>query len=204
MLHCPPSFSHQNVLLPLGTVFAFWLLSNALSCFPTFRSLSFWMPYPELVLVPDSSHCSSSLGPSWCVWGCEPVLCDLLERLSECPGRRDSHATWKGNFFCRVLLKQPVLWWAGNRLVSLGRKQVEKSELLVRKIPTSPDLVQEIFITLVLQSQHPQLEKNYALAPIILILFGTIVLESTFQAAATGRIVLHQQPEYLQLSGLCS
>lgn len=173
--HWPPSFSQQNVLLPLGTVFVFWLLSNAPSSFPTFRSLSFWMPYPELVLVPDSSCCSSSLQPSWCEWGCEPVLCDL-ERLSGCSGRRDSHirnrnATWKGNSFCHVLLNQPVLWQAGDRLVSLDRKHFEKSELTIRKIPTSPDLVQEIFSTSILQSQHPHLEKNYALASTILILF---------------------------------
>lgn len=61
--------------------------------------------------------------------------------------------------------------------MSLGRKQLEKAELMVRKIPTSPDLVQEIFITSILQSQHPQLEKSYALAPIILILVGTTVLQ---------------------------
>lgn len=162
---------------------------------------------PESVLAPDSSCYSSSLQPPQREWGREPALCDLPGRLSGHPGRRDSHirdkhATWKGDHFCHMLLKQPVLWWARDRLVSLDRKQLEKSERTVRKIPASPYLVQEIFITSILQSQQPQLGKNYALAHIILF-FGTTALESTFQAVTTGGIVLRREPEYLHLSGLC-
>ena len=52
--------------------------------------------------------------------------------------------------------------------MSRDRKQLEKFELMVRKIPTLPYLVQETFITSILQSQHARLEKNYTLAPTIL------------------------------------
>lgn len=43
----------------------------------------------------------------------------------------------RGNRFWLLLLKQPVLWLAGDRLLSLDRKQLGKSELMVRKKPAS-------------------------------------------------------------------
>lgn len=106
------------------------------------------------------------------MWACAVWSWEVIRMLwQERQPYQGQARNLKGQSLLSCVAKPACALEAGDRLVSLDRKHFEKSELTIKKIPTSPDLVQEIFSTSILQSQHPHLEKNYALAPTILILF---------------------------------
>lgn len=82
--------------------------------------------------MPSESHAPTALGE---LGERGLVLPDLpLERSSGSWKERESE---RGNHFWLLLLKQPALWLAGDRLLSLDREQLGKSELMVRKKPAS-------------------------------------------------------------------
>lgn len=160
-----PSFSHQNILLLLRIMSAFWVMPNAPSSFPVLRPLSFWVSYPELVLVPDPSRCSSP-SQSQQEWGCEPGLWDLLGSLSGHPGRREpqqGQALTQNGIASLVCHENSLCFTRRGQGGGIIQKAAWKVRVDGQKnFPIT--LFEEILISSTLQSQQPQLGKNYILA----------------------------------------
>lgn len=96
----------------------------------------FWMWYPELVLVPDLS-CSHSRDEDVSLGSGTPW--ELLRSPSRREPQQGQAPAQKGITFV-VFTKTACALPGGDRLVPLYRKQLEKSEVMVRKISPSPYL----------------------------------------------------------------